>query len=453
MTSQITTQPDVLLLLDMGGVIREATLAGRLSGEGVDAWLGRPWAETLEDIGSDKIRRMVEDARATGISAFKQVLQRFPSGLEVPIEYTTILMGGRSGLLVVGKNLQAVAELQSRLIAAQQAMERDRWKLRDVETRYRLLFEASNEAILVVNAANLRIVEANPAALAALGVTQTRSDARLGRDFLTFVSPKDRGSIETMLIRTRQEGKAPGILVHLGHESKPWMLRASLVTSVPGFVFIIQLSSLIPTSTGTDKKEIAWVHDLLNRVPDGFVVVDTDGVIRVANNAFVELAEVGSVEAMIGHRLQRWLWQPGADLKVLLKNIQEHGFIRLFQTTVRGELGTNTEVEVSAVGNNDKPDRIGLLMRDVTRRLPLRDENDLLRAALQSTTEQIGRTPLRSLVKNTVGIVEQHYMRAALELSGNNRTAAAEMLGLSRQSLYSKLSQYGLDHDGQIPDA
>ena len=89
---------------------------------------------------------MVEDARAIGVSAFRQVTQRFPSGLELPIEYTTVRLGGQAGLIAIGKNLQAVAELQSRLIAAQHAREQDYWKLREIETRSRLLFDASNEA-------------------------------------------------------------------------------------------------------------------------------------------------------------------------------------------------------------------------------------------------------------------------------------------------------------------
>ena len=33
-----------------------------------------------------------------------------------------------------------------------------------------------------------------------------------------------------------------------------------------------------------------------------------------------------------------------------------------------------------------------------------------------------------------------------LELTGDNRASAAEMLGLSRQSLYSKLRRFGLGH-------
>ena len=110
------------------------------------SWIGRPWIETVENLGTSNVKRMLDDARTTGVSAFRQVTQRFPSGLELPMEYTTVLLGGRAGLLAIGKNLQAVAELQARLIAAQQAMERDYWKLREVETRYRLLFDASLRA-------------------------------------------------------------------------------------------------------------------------------------------------------------------------------------------------------------------------------------------------------------------------------------------------------------------
>src|ERR1700744_128883 len=149
-----TMQPDITLLLDMDGGIREATLSPAMQAESVEAWLGRPWIEIAGDSGGDKVRRMVDDARVSGISAFRQINQRFPSGLEIPIEFTTVLLGGRAGMRAIGKNLQAVAELQSRLIAAQQTMERDYWKLREIETRYRLLFDGSNEAVILLKASN-----------------------------------------------------------------------------------------------------------------------------------------------------------------------------------------------------------------------------------------------------------------------------------------------------------
>jgi len=39
-------------------------------------------------------------------------------------------------------------------------------------------------------------------------------------------------------------------------------------------------------------------------------------------------------------------------------------------------------------------------------------------------------------------------VKQALELAGENRTATAELLGLSRQSLYAKLNRYGLEDKG-----
>ena len=52
--------------------------------------------------------------------------------------------------------------------------------------------------------------------------------------------------------------------------------------------------------------------------------------------------------------------------------------------------------------------------------------------------------PLRDLVRETTDIIEQMCIEAALELTGDNRASAAEMLGLSRQSLYVKLRRHGL---------
>ena len=41
-------------------------------------------------------------------------------------------------------------------------------------------------------------------------------------------------------------------------------------------------------------------------------------------------------------------------------------------------------------------------------------------------------------------LVERHFIEAALELTSDNRTSAAEGLGVSRQSLYVKLRRHRL---------
>lgn len=446
-----TVQPDITLLLDMEGVIREATLSPSMSGESVDGWLGRPWVEVAGDMGGEKVKRMVDDARVTGISAFRQINQRFPSGLEIPMEFTTVLLGGRAGMLAIGKNLQAVAELQSRLIAAQQTMERDYWKLREIETRYRLVFDASNEAVLIVSAANLRILEANRTAIEALNSPRRRNEDIAGRELLHDIAAEDRDAVREVLARIRERGKALSILVHLGPDAKPWMLRGSLMTAEPGHVFLLQFTAATDLSGSKEKGQPSTIEELIEHLPDGFVALDEAGIIRHANQAFLDLVQLGSKASAIGESLSRWLWRPGADLNALLSNLQRHKTVRLFTTSVRGELGTETEVEISAGTGDGAPGEIGVLLRNVARRLPSGSESDFLRTALGSMSEQIGKSSLRQLVKNTVGVVEQHYVKQALELAGGNRTATAELLGLSRQSLYAKLNRYGLDD--KEPDA
>lgn len=436
-------QPDVTLLLDMDGVIREATLSSSMSAENIDAWLGRPWSEVGGGAG-EKIQRMMQDTQRTGISAFRQITQVFPSGLEVPMEFTTVLLGGRAGMLAIGKNLQAVAELQARLISAQQTIERDYWKLREIETRYRLVIEDSNEAVLLAKVADLRIVEANRTATAALAGSVRRKEGVVGRDFLQEISAKDREPVEIMLRRVRDQGKAPGIVVHLAEASTPWTLRGSLMTQESAPVFLLQMTA-IGKPVGGPSAEHEELEGLLDHIPDAVTIIDENGAIRRANRAFTELVEIGSTDAVVNENLGRWMSRPGADLSVLISNIQRHGMVRLLSTNIQGELGTETDIEISAAGYQlSSEKRIVLVLRNVARRLSSSPESDSLRTALASMNETVGKTPLRKLVKSTVEVVEQHYVRAALQLADGNRTTAAEILGLSRQSLYAKLDRYNL---------
>ena len=56
--------------------------------------------------------------------------------------------------------------------------------------------------------------------------------------------------------------------------------------------------------------------------------------------------------------------------------------------------------------------------------------------------------PLKDIVGETADLIERLCIEAALELTRDNRASAAEMLGLSRQSLYVKLRRYGIQDFG-----
>lgn len=461
MSGVTTSQPDVTLLLDLDGVIRGATLADGLPADGLEGWVGRAWVDTVVDGGGDKVKRMLQDARSSGVSAYRMITQRFPNGLELPVEYSTIRLGGKGGLIAIGKNQQTVAELQNRLIAAQQAREQDYWKLREVETRYRLLFDTSSEAVLLVRADGLKVVEANLAALRTLSLTP-------GQDMLPALPVSEHDMFHAMLLRVREQGRAPGIVVHLGAAREAWTMRASMLTTEPGHVFLLQLFPLVSPPAADvaggvlrNNARVVPMDDLLEQLPDALVVIDRAGIILRTNAAFLDLIQVGHAATVLGERLGRWMSRPGADVGVLLSNIQRHRFMRLFATTLQGDHVGDVDVEISAAGNVDgSPDFIALLIRDVSRRIgtampaspqavTIPGDGNTLLAALGAMADHLGRTSLSTLIRETVGVVEKHYIEAALDEAGGNRTATAELLGLSRQSLYMKLNRYGLDTESQ----
>ncbi|NDF03927.1 MAG: transcriptional regulator PpsR, partial [Betaproteobacteria bacterium] len=50
-------------------------------------------------------------------------------------------------------------------------------------------------------------------------------------------------------------------------------------------------------------------------------------------------------------------------------------------------------------------------------------------------------------------LIERLCIETALKMTRNNRASAADMLGVSRQSLYVKLRRFGLQDFGDDPDS
>ncbi len=70
-------------------------------------------------------------------------------------------------------------------------------------------------------------------------------------------------------------------------------------------------------------------------------------------------------------------------------------------------------------------------------------EHNRLRS-IEQTTALVGQVPLRDLVREATDLIERMCIETALNITHDNRASAAELLGLSRQSLYSKLRRHGL---------
>jgi transcriptional regulator PpsR len=184
-------------------------------------------------------------------------------------------------------------------------------------------------------------------------------------------------------------------------------------------------------------------------------VTDLQGRIQSANASFVEMAQLVGEENARGESIERWLGRPGVDLNVLISNLRQHGSVRLFTTSVKGEHGGTTEVEISGVGilTGDQP-CLGFTIRPIGRRLAGDSRlGQQLPSSVEQLTELVGRVPLKDIVRDTTDLIEKLCIEAALALTQDNRASAAEMLGLSRQSLYVKLHRYGLGDLGSDVEA
>ena len=178
--SVIAAAADVALIVDGDGVIRDLAFGSEeLSLEGYGKWLGQPWAETVTVESRPKVEALLRDARLQDSRGkWRHVNHPSSRGADVPVLYSAIQVGKEGRVVAVGRDLRAISALQQRLVDAQQSMERDYWRLRHVETRYRLLFQMASEAVLIVDASTQKVVEANPAASELLGETAKRMVGR-----------------------------------------------------------------------------------------------------------------------------------------------------------------------------------------------------------------------------------------------------------------------------------
>ena len=447
----LTVANDITLILDEQGVVRDlSTGIEDLTAEALSDWLGRALADFVTTESRVKVDSMLRDLVSTAAAAprWRQINVLLDSGLNLPLSIAAVGLGsGRA--LVCGRDLRAIAALQQRLVEAQQAMERDYWKFRHAETRYRHLFQVAAEAVLVVDATTLKVLEANPAAARLVG--DGAPQGLVGQAFPLGMDGRSAEAVNSLLAVVRATGRAESARAELLDARGEVAVSVSMYRQDRTTHFVVRLAAApVSGSADASPSTSAMLLKLVQAAPDCLIVTDIDGRVMSANAAFVELVQFTTEEQVRGESLDRWLGRTGVDLSVLISNLRQTGAVRLFATTLRGEYGAVAEVEISAtlVSHGDRP-FLGFTIRDVGRRLSgeVRNKRELPRSVGQ-LTELVGRVPLKDIVGETTDLIEQLCIEAALELTHDNRASAAEMLGLSRQSLYVKLRRYGV---GDLP--
>ena len=450
----ISAASDIALILDRDGVIRDVAFGSdELAREEYGKWLGQPWTDTVTAESRAKVESMLRDAASKVPPRWRHVNHPSSRGADVPVVYSAVQVGNDGRVVAVGRDLRSVAALQQRLVEAQQSMERDYWRLRHVETRYRLLFQMASEAVLIVDAATLKVIEANPASSVLLGESERRI---VSRPFLDAFDAESAQAIETMLAGVRTAGRADDVNARMIGSERQLVISAQLFRHESSSLFLVRLVPQAQESglAGVPRSTAAMLAAVVAGAPDAFVITDPEGKILAANPAFVDLAQLVSEEQARGESLERWLGRPGVDLNVMITNLRQYGMVRLFATTLRGEHGSDADVEISAVAvPQGKPPCMGFTIRNVGRRLnaDTRAGRELPRS-VEQLTELVGRVPLKELVREATDLIERLCIESALELTHDNRASAAEMLGLSRQSLYVKLRKYGLGDLADSPE-
>ena len=435
---------DLAVIVDRTGVVRAVVATDvDLREAGIASWVGQHWAQTVTNETRGKVEALLRDATSKSSGRRRQVNHILPGGNDLPVSYTVMRVGRDGAFVAAGRDMRTVSALQQRLVEAQQAMERDYWRLRHVETRYRLLFQLAAETILVVDSSTMKVMDANAAAGKLFGEPPEKLS---GRAFPFGIAPDDLRAVGDALSNARAVGKSVDVRIRLARGGETYGISVSTFRQDSSTLLLIRFSSVESDRQIGDGGERSRIAALLEQSPDAFVITDIAGAITYANRAFLDLVQLTSDEQVRGEDIGTWIGRPGADFDVFLTMLKRNGAVRLALTSARGVHGLVTEVEVSAawLPDSDHP-AIGFMLRDVGRRLAAGPQGARdLTHAVEQLTSLVGRVSLRELVRDTSDLVERHFIEAALELTDDNRTSAAEVLGVSRQSLYVKLRRHRL---------
>ncbi len=456
----IESASDIALVMADDGTVIHAVLQDPALAQGVAAaWVGQAWAQTVSTDSRDKIAVLLREALAGEAPRWRQVNHPMPGEDDLPVLYAALCLPDGSGgrrVVAFGRDLRSTVVLQRRLVEAQQAMERDYWRFREAETRYRNLFQTSPEAVLVVDGQSLKVLGAKPAADALAG----RAGLRLvGAPLASIFDSSGAEPLQSLVAAARAVGKRDPVRLSLAQGKGDVDVVASLFRQdqVPFLlVRILPLQRMglngypqpVLATHGEGGVSASLLEAYARLSPDGLVFTDAQGRIVTANRAFANLAQLSAEEQARGEMLDRWLGRTGIELGVLITNLRQRGSVGLFTTTLRGEFGAVLEVEISAsqVGTPEAPS-LAFAVRDIGRRLQGGSEDrapaKLARSAGE-LTELVGRVPMKDIVSETTDLIEQLCIETALQMTQDNRALAAQLLGLSRQSLYVKLRRFGI---------
>ncbi|MFZ3581464.1 transcriptional regulator PpsR [Loktanella sp. DJP18] len=438
----LTAVADVGLVIAEDGTILSVLLNPAFGDRGrFESLDGSNISETLNTESREKFGRRLQ-AFLTGegdVRAIEVNHLRGGGRDELPIRYSFHRIGTAGAILLLGRDLRPVAEMQQQLVSAQMALERDYEAHRDYEMRFRVLLDSATDGVLMITMQSGIITEAN-AALADL--LDKPREAILGQTLVSLIDGRQGANLIDRLTSQALSGTSMPIEAILRGRSDTVMLRPTIFRAAGERILLCRVAAPTQPSASGDNLDVN-LRGLYAQGPDSIVFTAADGTILSTNDSFLNLIGTAHDMSLRGQPLPDLLQRGSVDFKVMAENAAQSGRLRTYATRIAGDYGSPREVEIAVTRFLAGASPVfAFVIREAGRADAARDEqND---DGLSSVKELVGSSTLRDIVSETTNVVEKMCIETAIALTMNNRVAAAEMLGLSRQSLYVKLRKFGL---------
>ena len=440
----VATASDITIVLNSRREIHWVLVSPQHRSFGtLDHWVGKPVDDVLTIESRSKLDARLSSLRAGAGGSVSVELNHAESTIwELPVRYTLHRVAADDSILMLGRDLRPIAEMQQRLVNAQLALERDYEAQREMDTRYRALMEVTRDAIVLVSMSNGRIEDINGVAAKLLGGARSEF---IGSSIAQEFEGRRRGELlESMASLAVADAVTP-IELQSRRSQRHVMLFPTVFRAAGERLLLCRIDAA--EAVPAVPEELAEnLGRLFHDGVDAIAFIGADGLIRAANESFLNLTDAASQSTVQGRSMADFLVRGAVDLKVLLDNAKRAGRMRLYATKLATAFAGQVAVEISASYLNDRPNAvIALVIRDASRAETLRRPSLVGgEEGSRSLVELVGSSTLKDIVAETTDVVEKLCIETAVELTRNNRVAAAEMLGLSRQSLYVKLRKYGL---------
>lgn len=428
---------DIALVIDADGVVRNVAAAEAGLGVAAQAWIGRPWTETTCDATRRKVEQLLGEVRGDGRARRREVNHPSAAGADIPVAWAAVRLGAQGPVLALGRDLRAASAIQQRFLDTQHELERDYWRRRQAEVRYRLLFQVANDAVLVIDAQALRIVEANQAAARLFG---RPLDAIADTPAAMLLAEASRPAFEQLLVAARSSGRAGEIRLQPAGDG------VAVEVSATPFRADRQLLLLVRARPAGPTQEQRLLADLVEQSADAVAVTDGSGRVLAANAAFRALRpepqDAAGAPAVEGQAIDEWLGDAAGDLQRLLVQARRCGLGSHLRLDRPGDAPLAVEAVLLPEGDQE---RIGFTfsVSGPASAPSLRQAADLA-AEIAGLGSQVGHQALPQLMRVAGNLAERHLIEIALQQKGGDAEAAAALLAISRDSLDLRMRRLGL---------